>query len=114
MRDSVTIHKSGTSAIILALSLIVPSFWFLEQIIDVYQVAVIGAIYEILWLPMLISIFALPVISFIYWRKNKFSIRSLYLYSLLISIATLVLLLITAATATITMIPAQTSFINTL
>jgi len=88
-------HKgSKTSRIILLLSIILALFWYLARTNDVYSNAAIGALFEILWLPMLLLLFALPVFSFIFWRKEKFSSRSLYLYSFLISFSTTTLVII--------------------
>jgi hypothetical protein len=85
---------SMTSRGILLLSIILALFWYLARTNDVYSNAAIGAFFEILWLPMLLLLFALPVFSFIFWRKEKFSGRSLYLYSFLISFSTTTLVII--------------------
>ena len=88
-------HKSSkTSLGILLLSILLALFWFLAKTNDVYRNAAIGAFFEILWLPMLLLLFGLPVISIIFWRKEKFNTRSLYLYSFLISLSTTTLVMI--------------------
>jgi hypothetical protein len=51
---------------------------------NVYHFILVGVIYEILWLPMLIMLFLLPVVSMVFLFKEKFNIRSLYLHSVLI------------------------------
>lgn len=81
--------KSGK--IVLMSSILAAIFWWMAKTVDVYKSSVVGAIFEILWLPMLALLFILPVISFIFWRKDKFNVRSISLYSLLIGIATAVL-----------------------
>ena len=75
---------SKTSKIIFSLSILASVFWCLSQIINVYSFALLGAIFEILWLPMLAALFFLPIISLVLWVKEKFNVRSLYLYSILI------------------------------
>ena len=60
--------------------------------VNPYKYAVVGAVYEILWLFIVAAIFIIPVIALWVIFKNKFSIKSFYLYSLLISAATIVLL----------------------
>ena len=60
--------------------------------VNPYKYAVVGAVYEILWLFIVAAIFIIPVIALWVLFKNKFSIKSFYLYSLLISTATIVLL----------------------
>ena len=76
----------------LALTITVSLYWFLSLLINVYRFPFIGAIYEILWIFMIVALFALPVFSFISWAKIKFGLRSLYFYSLIISAISILLL----------------------
>jgi hypothetical protein len=69
---------------ILYLSIFVSIFWISSRLFDIYQFALIGAIFEILWLPMIGLAIFLPLISFYYLMKEKFSFNSTYLYSILI------------------------------
>src|SRR6188474_3443483 len=80
------------SAIVFTLTIIVTLYWYLPLLISVYRFPFIGAVYEILWIFMALGLFALPVISFIFWAKNKFNLRSLYFYSLLISLVSILFL----------------------
>jgi hypothetical protein len=86
-----TSYPSKTAILILILSIMVPVIWYTSQHIDVYRVAFIGAIAEMIWLPMFALLFGLPIVSLLFWRRNKFAIRSLYFYSFLISVAGLLL-----------------------
>ena len=52
----------------------------------------VGAIFEILWLPMILMLFCLPVISCYYLFKEKFSIHSTYLYVFLLMLFTFLIL----------------------
>ncbi len=70
--------------IVLTLSILVSVFWYLVNLIDVYQIAVVGAIFELLWLPMIAMLFILPIFSIVYLVKEKFSVKSFYLYSIII------------------------------
>jgi len=80
------------SAMVFALTIFVTLYWYLPLLISVYRFPVIGAIYEILWIFMILGLFALPVISFIFCTKNKFNLRSLYFYSLIISLVSILFL----------------------
>jgi len=80
------------SMLVFALTIIVTLYWYLPLLINVYRFPVISAIYEILWIFMLVGLFALPVVSFIFWVRNKFNHRSLYFYSLIISLASILFL----------------------
>jgi len=80
------------SVIVFVLTIIVTLYWYLPLLISVYRFPVIGAIYEILWIFMILGLFALPVISFIFWAKIKFNLRSLYFFSLIISLLSILFL----------------------
>lgn len=77
------------SKIIFLLSLLVSAIWVLGRSINIYQFAVVGAIFEMLWLPVLALIPILTVISIIFWIKDKLNFRSLNLYSFLIIVMTI-------------------------
>lgn len=77
------------SKLIFLLSITVAIFWVLGKTINVYHYNFVGAVFEMLWLPAIVVLFSLPVISIIYWIKDKFNIRSLYLYSFLLMILTM-------------------------
>src|SRR6188508_3271229 len=81
------------SVIGFVLTIIVTLYWYLPLLINVYRFPVIGAIYEILWIFMILGLFALPVISFIFWAKTKFNLRSLYFYSVIISLGGILFLM---------------------
>jgi ABC-type transport system involved in cytochrome c biogenesis permease subunit len=80
---------SKAPSIIFKVSIAVCGFWILSQLVNVYRFAVVGALFEILWLPMFALLYALPVVSFIFLIRDKFRFRSLYLYSFLINLITL-------------------------
>lgn len=86
------IKKSKTPKIVFALSVLTSIYWCIGQLVDVYYFAVVGAIFEIMWLPMIASIFVLPILSLVYLAKEKFSLKSLHLYSFLILLATILLI----------------------
>jgi hypothetical protein len=48
--------------------------------------------FEILWLPVIAITVALPVVAFIFWTKEKFNVRSFYLYAILIIAAAVALM----------------------
>lgn len=91
-KDLTTFNNSRTSKIVLILSVLVSGFWGLGQVINVYRFALVGAIFELLWLPMLAMIFILPIMSLRFLVKEQFNVRSLYLYSILIVVATILLM----------------------
>ncbi len=94
MTDKTTTFKnSSLSKIFFILSLIVFAFWSVGQIIDVYRYAAVGAIFEILWLFMLLMLFILPIIALVFLIKEKFSFKSLYLYTLIVTISNILLMI---------------------
>lgn len=82
--ETPTFKNSSLSKIFFILSIVVLGFWSMGQIIDVYRYTAVGAIFEILWLFMLLMLFILPIIALIFLIKEKFSFRSLYLYTIII------------------------------
>src|SRR5437762_13431549 len=78
--------------IVFALSTLVCIFWYTGQLINIYQVAVIGVIFELASLPMLALFVILPVISILLLIKKKVSFKSLPLYSLLLLMTTFLIL----------------------
>lgn len=55
----------------LPLSLLLFSYWILGTVINVYHYAFIGVVYEILWFPMLVLLFVVPIINVYLVIKNK-------------------------------------------
>ena len=79
-----TFQNTGNNKRVFVTSIFVALFWIIGNIADVYFFAFTGAIYELLSLPMLALIIFLPVISIIFFVKDKFNLRSLALYSILL------------------------------
>ena len=92
MSGQTTSSTSRINKLILLLSIIVFLYWFLSRTINVYQYAIVGAIFEILWLPVLVFTFLLPVLVLWLWHKEHFAFRSLNPYSLLISVLTILVM----------------------
>ncbi len=95
MTDQLTANKkNGRSKLYFLLSMIVFFFWLLSRLINVYHFALVGAIFEILWLPVILLTFILPVLTLISWSKEKFNLRSLHIITLtIIAITTLLIIL---------------------
>lgn len=77
----------------LIASIIVAVYWVTGKLVNVYSSTFAGAVFEILWLPMLLLLFIIPGISFFYWLKNSFKINSGYFFSLVIFTGILILFL---------------------
>jgi hypothetical protein len=91
--ETTTFQNSSLSKIFFILSLIVLVFWSVGQIIDVYRYPAVGAIFEILWLFMLLMLFILPIIALAFLIKGKFSFKSLYLYTLIVAVINILLMI---------------------
>ena len=59
---------------------------------NVYTYKLTGALFEILWLPFMLLLLVLPVVSVVYWVKEQFNFKSLFFYSFLIILVTFLLL----------------------
>jgi hypothetical protein len=88
MKMNKTFTNLKQSEIVLLLSVAASILWILGQLVNVYHFAVTGAIFEMLWLPLLIMLVGLPVFSLIMFIREKANVRSLYFYSILIVVAT--------------------------
>ena len=64
-------------------------FWLLSKTIDVYQITFLGVLYEIIWLPMLVMLFVLPIINTYSLFKIKNSLMSYF--NLALNIITIVI-----------------------
>jgi hypothetical protein len=74
------------------LSVITIIYWAIVVYTDVYKFAIVGVIYELLWLPLLASVFIIPVISFIQIISAKpINLKLTQLYTFLISLLTILL-----------------------
>ena len=73
---------------IFLLSILIAAYWIFSKDARTYESKIPGAVIEILWLPMVIMVFALPLGAIGLWVKDKFDPRSLYLYTFLVGIGT--------------------------
>ena len=83
-----TLSNKKVSMVVFVLSWYVALFWLLGNLFDVYQFAFTGALFEILWLPVLALTFILPLVALVLFIQDKFSFKSLNFYSLLLVIGT--------------------------
>jgi len=78
---------------VFILSLVSLLYWVLASfILNVYKIAFVGAVFELLWFPMILLLVILPILSFIQLAKLKFKPNSIPFFSLLISIGVISLL----------------------
>ena len=92
--DPHTFKNTVQSKILFLISTLVFLYWLLTRIINVYDSAIVGAIFEFLWLPMLAMLFVLPILSWAFFWKERFNVKSLYLYSVFIVIAAIIIVAI--------------------
>jgi len=90
IESSIVLQNSRTAKIILIFTIANALFWGLGKSINVYSLPVVGAIFEILWLPALIGLFILPILAIIFWFKDKFIFKSLNIYSIVIAVITVI------------------------
>jgi hypothetical protein len=57
--------QSRWQKIVLLASILMLVYWWFAQRLNVYEWAVVGAIYEMLWLPMVVLVFLLPVMALV-------------------------------------------------
>jgi hypothetical protein len=88
------IANSKTSLLVFLMSAGTFLFYFVEKfvLVDVYRFAFTGAIYEILWLPMLLSLLLVPIAG-LFMLINKQGNKWLALLSMLLIGAAILILL---------------------
>ncbi len=74
------------SKIIFLLSIITAIFLIIGLTIDVYSNAFVGAVFELIWITVILATVVLPILSLIYLIRSKFNFKSLYLYSIIVII----------------------------
>ncbi|WP_336518374.1 hypothetical protein [Pollutibacter soli] len=85
-------QQKGVKNVFIILAIIIALYWVVAFFTNVYSLKILDAIYEILWLPTLLLTFIIPVFSFIIWAGEKFKLKSAYLFSLLLSVITILLI----------------------
>ena len=87
MGNSTIAFKNSTlSKILFTLSILIFLFWFVNHTVDINNYALVGAIFDLLWLFMLVKLCIIPVLSFTYLIREKFNFRSLHLYTIIIAV----------------------------
>lgn len=85
MNDNQFPNTKRTEQWVFLLSLGSAVYWGLGDWIDIYRIAAVGAVYELLWLPFLALLLGLPAVSFFLWAKGKIKLDSLFFYAFGIS-----------------------------
>lgn len=57
--------------ILAALFIISIVYWINGNIINVYQNALVGGLYEVLWVPMIAAFVLPPAVSLVLWYRGK-------------------------------------------
>lgn len=90
MRSPTNAKYTRKSLLIFCLSAFVFMFIVLANTTNLYAHKITGAIFEILWLPVLALAIALPVYILVLFVKNKFHFQPLHMFSLFVVVAALV------------------------
>ena len=87
-------QNSQTGKIIFISTIAATIYWILGKSTNVYRYPIGGAIFELLWLPSLIVLCILPLVSFILWVKERFKLRSVNFYSLVLAVVTVLVMML--------------------
>ncbi|MES2487697.1 MAG: hypothetical protein V4581_17335 [Bacteroidota bacterium] len=85
METKVIKYRGRIIAALLFGTLLAFTFWTGVRLFDAYKYAVVGAIFEIAWFPMLAIAFGVPFVSLYFWVRERFKISSVFLYLFLLS-----------------------------
>jgi len=92
-------QHNKTGKILFILSLACSAFWITSNYVNIYRYAMVGAIFEMLWLPMLALIFLLPLLCLIFMIKEKKYFQSYYLFTLILIGITMLILFVKSSNA---------------
>jgi len=79
------INKSSLGKGIFLVTLGASIFWIITKLVPIYENKIVGAVYEMLWLPVVIILFILPLFSFLLWAGEKFQVKSAHLFSIILA-----------------------------
>ena len=82
---------SSFTRIVFWISVSLLGFVMTGKFLDVYKYKFTGAVFEILWLPALLLILVCPIVSLIFWIKQKLSLKSLNFFALILSLISFLL-----------------------
>jgi len=89
MKNELTNFKSMfTGKIAILSSLLISGYWIFGNVFNVYTYAVLGAIYEILWIFMIPMLFVVPLVSATIVILDKFKNSYFYLMSVALNMGT--------------------------
>lgn len=78
--------------ILLAVFIAAMIVWIVGQNTNVYEYALVGAIYEIVWLPTILVTFLMPVAIIYFWYRDQFKWNSKFrslLFIFILSVASI-------------------------
>ena len=73
-------HRILIASLLLVAIILITVFWLTGQNVNVYQASFVGAIFEIIWLPMILFTFILPLVCIYFWSSERWSYKSPFLY----------------------------------
>ena len=86
-----TVKQQRFGSILFILASANAIFWIIAFSINIYKYALVGGIFEFLWLPGMLITFLVPLVAGSLWYKERFTLRSINLFTILITIAGFVL-----------------------
>ena len=92
IKNSSTLINPRESVLVFISTLIVSAFWLSSLMVNVYDESLGGAVYDFVSVVMLLALFGLPFLTLKRCIRNRFNSRSLYLYSFLLSLITVLIL----------------------
>ena len=85
--------NSGSNKALFILGIITVLYWLAGKSLNIYSTAFLGAVFELLWLPMIAAVFIGPILSIILFVKDKYNLGSLALYAAILQLLALFILI---------------------
>lgn len=87
---SLKLHGKKFATILFLATVISCMYWLIANLTNVYAIALLGVVFELIWLPMVAAVFLLPTACVFLWVKEKCTVKSYNLYSILIQAFTFI------------------------
>lgn len=86
-------NRPGINKLMFISGLFALLFCFLTKSWNVYNYSITGAVFELLWLPVMIIVFIGPIFSISLFFKDNYNPRSLALYAAILQLTAMMILI---------------------
>lgn len=94
-KKSVAYKEREISKKVFYAAMAVCAFWYFTNLVNLNNYHILDVIVKLLWLPMLIILYLIPIICLLVLIGKKFNFRSFYFYALILCFVTILFVVAT-------------------